>query len=34
VLNALRGAEGGAGGVYGRSGNALGSGPSRRYVVG
>ena len=34
VLNALRGAEGDAGGVYGRNGNALGSGPSRRYVVG
>jgi flagella synthesis protein FlgN len=34
VLNALRGAEGGAAGVYGPSGNALGSGPSRRYVVG
>jgi flagella synthesis protein FlgN len=34
VLNALRGAEGGAAAVYGRNGNALGSGPSRRYVVG
>lgn len=35
MLNALRmpaGAE--AGGVYGASGQALGSGPSRRYVVG
>lgn len=34
TLNALRGAEGGASAVYGRSGNSLGSGPSRRYVVG
>jgi flagella synthesis protein FlgN len=35
VLNALRmpaGAE--AGGVYGASGQALGSGPSKRYVIG
>jgi flagella synthesis protein FlgN len=34
TLNALRGAEGGAAGVYGRSGQTLGAGPSRRYVVG
>lgn len=38
MLNALRlpaGAEaGGAGGVYGASGQALGGGPSKRYVIG
>jgi flagella synthesis protein FlgN len=35
VLNALRmpaGAD--AGGVYGASGQAIGSGPSKRYVIG
>lgn len=34
TLNALRGEAGGAAGVYGRTGQTLGGGPSRRYLVG
>ncbi|WP_296949214.1 flagella synthesis protein FlgN [uncultured Massilia sp.] len=34
MLNTLRGPAAGAAGVYGRSGQAVAAGPSRRYVVG
>lgn len=34
VLNALRGESAGAAGVYGPGGQAVTTGPSRRYVVG
>jgi flagella synthesis protein FlgN len=34
LLNAVRGTEGGAGGVYGPGGQTVASGPSRRFVVG
>jgi flagella synthesis protein FlgN len=34
LLNAVRGTEGGAGGVYGPGGQTVAGGPSRRFVIG